>query len=158
GEQVDVDDVKLASDLKMLGEQPDRVLTFAVVVSRSGRKVPNVSPIPGFQLGSRLVMDYTVRLEVRQAGRADVIGTIDAVVTGDPNEPEIGARGESLGAQKAVDDALARAVRAFAPGLMASAADGGAEMLIVEIPVASSGSTVERSKALQELYPELSID
>jgi len=152
----DLDDARLAARVKALGEPPERVLTFALLASRSQRSVPNVSALAGFQLGRRIVMDYMVRLEVRQAGSADVIGTIDAVATGPLNGPEIGARGESLGVQKAIDDALAKAVRTFAPGLQARGP--GAGLLVAEVPPAAADGSRARLAALQGLYPELSID
>src|SRR4051812_28535033 len=57
----DVDSIKLAEQLRASGEQPQSVLSLAAVVSRNKRKVFNPSPIPGFQLGHHLVMDYIVR-------------------------------------------------------------------------------------------------
>src|SRR5207249_4343495 len=95
-------------------------------------------------------------LEVRQAGRPDVIGTVDAVAAGDPNEPEIGARGESRGVQKAIDEAVAKAVYTFAPALVPRDS-GDAGMLVAEIPMPAAATQLTRLKALQDLYPELSI-
>jgi hypothetical protein len=156
----EIDDRQIAESARALGEKPEEVLTFAIVASRGQRTVPNASPIPGFGLGRRMIMDYIVRLEVRRAGKPDVLGTIDAIATGEPNGSEIGPHGESLGVQKAIDDALARAVHTFAPGLEPGGVpeEGGAGgVLIAEVPAAAGDSAAARSKALQELYPELSI-
>jgi hypothetical protein len=151
-----LDDRAVADRVRAMGEAPQQVLTFAVLASRSARFVPNASPLPGLKLGRRAVMDYIVRLEVRQVGRPDVLGTIDGVASGALNGPEVGPRGESLGVQKAIDDALAKAVRAFAPGLQAPGPVGG-DLVIAEVPAAAAASTQTRLRALQDLYPELSI-
>jgi hypothetical protein len=52
----------------------------------------------------------------------------------------------------AIEDALNRAVRAFAPGLSTPREP----TLIVEVPVAAARGLVPRLEALQQLYPELS--
>jgi hypothetical protein len=150
----EIDDKQVGERVKALGEAPENTLAFAVVASRNHRSVPNASPLAGFRHGSRVVTDYIVRLEVRQAGRPDVLGTVDAIATSEPNEREIGARGESLGVQKAIDEALAKAVRTFAPRLMARGASGE---LIAEIPAAAAGSARDRAAALGEIYPELPL-
>src|SRR4051812_2892751 len=73
----DLTDQEIAQAVRGVGEDPARAITFSLVASRNKRTVANASPIPGFQMGRRMVLDYNVRLEVRQVGRADVIGTVD---------------------------------------------------------------------------------
>jgi len=151
-------DKEIVDGVRAAGQDPEHVLTFAIMASRARRFVANGS---GFELGRRLVLDYIVRLEVRRVGHADVIGTVDTVVAGNPNEGEVGARGESLGLQKAIEEAIAKAVRTFAPRLAARAASGRAAPeppMIAEVPVGAGAATVARLQAVQELYPELSIE
>jgi hypothetical protein len=148
------DDNQIVESLRALGEDPARALTFSVMVSRHFRQVAGAAPIPGFRPTHQLVADFVARLEVRAAGRADVIGVVDTVVAADPNGPEIGPAGQSMGAQKAVDDALAEAVRAFAPQLLSREPAA----LLVEVPASIAAGVVPRLRALQEIYPELSIE
>jgi hypothetical protein len=151
-------DQQIADRVRALGEPPEHVLTFALLASRSKRKVANGSAIPGFATGRRLIIDYTVRLEVRQAGRSEVIGPIDTVAAAEPNRAEIGSHGESLGLQKAIDEALVRAVRTFAPGLVPRTALPAPAPSVVEVPATAAAAPLKRLQALQDLYPELSID
>jgi hypothetical protein len=153
----DLDDAQIAEGVRAAGEDPERTIGFAIVASRSHRTVANATPLSGFQMGRRVVADYAVRLEVRRAGHVEVIGTVNTVAAAEPNENEIGPRGESLGVQKAIDEAMARAIRTFAPGL-ATRPPGRIEPVIVEVPLADAPVPLARLKAVQELYPELSID
>jgi hypothetical protein len=154
-------DKDVTDAVRAAGEDPEHALTFSILASRARRMVANSSPLAGFELGKRLVMDYIVRLEVRRAGHSEVIGTVDTVAVGHPNEGEIGPRGESLGLQKAVDEAIAKAVRTFAPGLLPRGGGGGGIPdlpVIAEVPSSTEPTPLARLQAVQELYPELSID
>ena len=151
-------DQEIAQGVRAAGEDPERALTFAILASRARRMVSNDSALPGFALGKRMVMDYIVRLEVRRAGHPEVIGTVDTVIAGTPNEGEVGARGESLGLQKAVEEAIAKGVHTFAPQLISR---GGAVPnlpVIAEVPSSVPPTLEARLQAVGELYPELSID
>jgi hypothetical protein len=147
-------DAEVADSLRGLGEDPAQALSFSIVVSRRLRQTAAASPIPGFRTTHRTLADFSARLEVRAAGRADVLGVVDAVVAADPNGPELGPTGESLGAQKAIDDVLAEAVRSFAPQLFSREPAA----LLAEVPASAEPGTLPRLRALQELYPELSVD
>jgi hypothetical protein len=155
-------DKDVTDGVRAAGEDPEHALTFAILASRSRRMVANASALAGFELGKRLVMDYIVRLEVRQAGHSEIIGAINTVTSGHPNEGEVGAHGESLGLQKAIDEAIAQAVHTFAPGLIRRGAGGAAALpdlpVIVEVPPSTPPTTLARTEVVQELYPELSID
>jgi hypothetical protein len=148
------DDAQVAVALRALGEDPAAALTFSINVALGGRQVNGISAIPGFIVGKNLVVDYHARIEVRHVGAADVIGTVETVATGAPNGPELDPSGDKGAALEAIDSAIDKAMRAFAPRLTAS--ENPAR--IVEIPLASSKSAAQRLAALAELYPELSMD
>ena len=148
------DDAAVTAALKALGEDPARALTFTVGVAMGGRMMNGVSPIPGFIVGKRLVVDYHATVEVRHLGNREVIGTVETISSGAPNEPEIGPDGEKQAAMEALDAALIKAVATFAPRL----AGGGGVAEIVEIPAEAAGSVTKRLTALGILYPELSLD
>lgn len=158
----DLIDKDIADAVRAAGEDPEHALTFAILASRTRRTIANSSPLSGFEMGRRLVIDYIVRLEVRRPGASDVVGTVDTVAVGYPNEGEVGPRGESLGLQKAIDEAIAKAVRTFAPELAARGPRAGAGPTelpaIAEVPAAAGTAAVARLQAAQELYPELSIE
>jgi hypothetical protein len=145
------DDAYLQQMLKMLGEDPNHALSFTIAVSTGKRLVGGAAPISGFQATKRLVVDYTARIDVRHIGAPTVIGTVEAVDSGDPNLPEVGPDGEPQGPMAAIEEALARAVESFAPTLRTPRR----RTLIVEVPVASSRNLVARLESLQQLYPEL---
>jgi hypothetical protein len=145
------DDPYLQEMLRTLGEDPAHALSFTITVGTGKRLVAGAAPIPGFQASRRLVVDFVARVEVRLIGAPAVIGTVESIETGSPNEPEVGANGAAQGPLAAIDDALERAVSAFAPRLITPRR----RTLIVEVPVAASGSLVRRLEALQQLYPEL---
>jgi hypothetical protein len=145
------DDTSLREALRALGEDPSSAVSFSLHVGFGKRLVNNANPISSFQATRRLVVDFTARIEVRQVGSADLIGAVEAVASGPANEPEVGADGERAGPLLAIDEALATAVRSFAPRLLSRSR----ATLVVEVPVASAGSLVKRLAALGELYPEL---
>ncbi|HEX3903439.1 MAG TPA: hypothetical protein VH853_11365 [Polyangia bacterium] len=148
------DDAAVTAALKGLGEDPARALTFTIGVAMGGRMMNGVSPIPGFIVGKRLVVDYHATIEVRHLGSREVIGTVETITSGAPNEPEIGPDGEKHAAMEALDAALTKAVATFAPRLSAS----GPVAEIVEIPAEAAGSVTKRLTTLGTLYPELSLD
>lgn len=148
------DDGYLEEMVRSLGEDPARAVTFTMRVGAGRRLVNNASPISSFRQTKRMVVDFAVRIEVRRVGAAEVIGAVDTVSVGAPNEPEIGPAGERQGALAAIDEALDRAVRTFAPRLFTRRKP----TLLVEIPAAASHDFVRRLEALQQLYPELTIE
>ncbi|HVZ89875.1 MAG TPA: hypothetical protein VHG72_23135, partial [Polyangia bacterium] len=147
------DDAAVSGALHALGEDPARALTFATTLSMKGRVTEGAAPIPGFLGSRRMVVDFRARIEIRHLGNREIIGTVDAIASGVPNEPELSADGERRGPLAAVDAAVARAIATFAPRLTAVAA-----AQIVEVPVDAASSMVRRLTVLGELYPELSID
>jgi hypothetical protein len=148
------DDAQVALALRALGEDPALALTFALTVSFGGRQVSGVSAIPGFIVGKNLVVDYHARIEVRHVGSGDVIGTVETVATGTPNEPEVAPNGDKHAAMRAIDSAIDKAIATFAPRLVSPSRP----TLIVEVPVALSKNQVQRLAALGALYPELSLE
>jgi hypothetical protein len=143
------------STLRALGEDPANAVTFSISVGLGRRLVAGASPIAGFQVARRLVVDYVARVEVRHVGAPDVIGTVEAVESGPANEPETtGSDGEKRGAAAAIDAVLDQAVRTFAPRIHTPRRP----TLIVEVPVAAARTLVGRLEALQRLYPELSME
>jgi len=148
------DDPAVAGALKSLGEDPQHALTFAINVAMGGRMENGSSPIPGFIVGKRLVVDYHAHIDVRQLGSRDVIGSVETIASGAPNEPEVGPDGEKHAVMEAIDAALEKAIATFAPRL-AVHASGAA---IVEIPPEAAASVPRRLTALGTLYPELSLD
>jgi hypothetical protein len=145
------DDASVQKALVAVGEDPGWAVTFALHLSDGRRLINNARPIASFTATRRLVVDFTARVEVRRLGAPEVIGTVEAISTGPTGEPEIDAEGQRRGPLEAIDDALAEAVRAFAPRLLTPVRS----TLLVEVPVAASASVVKRVAALAELYPEL---
>jgi hypothetical protein len=116
--------------------------------------VANANPISSFNATRRLVVDFRARVEVRRLGSAEVIGSVEAIASGPPNQPEIGSAGERRGPLEAIDEALAEAVKSFAPRLLTPVRS----TLLVEVPVAAAATVVKRLGATAELYPELGED
>ena len=148
------DDPAVAAALKSLGEDPKHALTFAINVGMGGRMENGISAIPGFIVGKRLVVDYHAHIDVRQLGNREIIGSVETVASGAPNEPEVGPDGEKHAVMEAIDAALEKAIATFAPRL-ASNASGAT---IVEVPPEAAASVTRRLTALGTLYPELSLD
>jgi hypothetical protein len=148
------DDAQVVAALRALGEDPALALTFSISVGLTGRQVSGVAPISGFIAGRSLVVDYHARVEVRQLGVADMIGSVENVTSGGPNEAEVAPSGKKRAALRAIEGAIDKAVRTFAPALYSRPRG----TLIVEVPVAASKSAAQRVAALGELYPELSLD
>ncbi len=148
------DDAAVTAALKSLGEDAGHALTFSLNVGMGGRLVNGVSAIPGFIVGKRLVVDYHATIDVRALGSREVIGTVETVVSGAPNEPEVGPDGDKHAVMEAIDAALEKAVAAFAPRLRAK--ERGPE--IAEVPLEAAKSVTRRLAVLGMLYPELSID
>ena len=148
------DDPAVTGALKSLGEDPKRALTFTINVAMGGRMENGVSPIPGFIVGKRLVVDYHAHIDVRQLGNREIIGSVETVSSGAPNEPEVGPDGEKHAAMEAIDAAVEKAIATFAPRL-ASNTFGAT---IVEVPPEAAASVARRLTTLSVLYPELSLD
>jgi hypothetical protein len=148
------DDEAIVGALRALGEDPARALTFQITVAMGGRLDNGVSPIPGFIVSKRLVVDYHARIEIRQAGHRDLIGSVETVASGSPNEPEVGPNGEKRAAMQAIDAALARAIAQFAPRL----APFGHPTEMVEVPSSDTRSLTRKLTTLGTLYPELPPD
>jgi hypothetical protein len=148
------DDAAVAGALKSLGEDPQHALTFAINVAMGGRMENGVSPIPGFIVGKRLVVDYHAHVDVRQLGSREVIGSVETIASGAPNEPEVGPDGEKHAVMEAIDAALEKAIATFAPRLTSKASGA----TIVEVPSEVATSVTRRLTALGTLYPELSLD
>lgn len=148
------DDPAVAGALKSLGEDPQHALTFAINVAMGGRMENGVSPIPGFIVGKRLVVDYHAHIDVRQLGSREIIGSVETIASGAPNEPEVGPDGAKHAVMEAIDAALEKAVATFAPRL----ASQTSWATIVEVPPEVAASVTRRLTALGMLYPELSLD
>jgi len=148
------DDAAVAAALRGLGEDPARALTFTTSVAMGGRMVNGIAPIPGFLVGKRLVVDYHAAIEVRHLGSREVIGTVETIASGAPNEAEVGPDGEKHAAMEALDTAFAKAIAAFAPRLVST----GPAAQIAEVPAEAAKSVTRRLTALGALYPELSLD
>ena len=151
------DDAAVAAALESLGEDPKHALTFAINIGMGGRMENGVSPIPGFIVGKRLVVDYHAHIDVRQLGNREIIGSVETVASGAPNEPEVGPDGEKHAVMEALDAALEKAIATFAPRL-ASNASGASGTKIVEVPPEAAASVTRRLTTLGALYPELSLD
>jgi hypothetical protein len=139
--------------LRALGEDASHALTFSVSVGIGRRLVNQANPISSFQVQRRLVVDFYAHVDVRLVGAPDVIGTVDVIGTGAAGEPEVAPSGERLGPAAAIDEALASAVRSFAPRLYTPPQ----RTVIAEVPVDASRSIIQRVETLQQLYPELSV-
>ncbi len=148
------DDAAIAAALHALGEAPARALAFKTTISMGGRLVAGASPIPGFIVGKRIVIDFHARIEVRHVGSKQVIGSVETVTTGMPNESEVDRHGNPGAALEAVASAVEKALAAFAPRL----AGRERRFEVLEIPLAAASSVTRRLALLGELYPELSMD
>lgn len=148
------DDASIQETLRALGEDAAGAISFRIGVAIGKRLVNNANPIASFNTTKRLVVDFKAHLEVRRVGSAEVIGTVDTVTSGPANEPEVDADGDRRGPLEAIEDALDRAMREFAPRL----GPRRPTPFIVEVPGAASTSVVRRLTALAELYPELPIE
>jgi len=148
------DDPAVAGALKSLGEDPQHALTFAINVAMGGRMENGVSPIPGFIVGKRLIVDYHAHIDVRQLGSREIIGSVETVASGAPNEPEVGPDGEKHAVMEALDAALEKAIATFAPRLVSTVS----RATIVEVPPEGAASVTRRLTTLGTLYPELSLD
>jgi hypothetical protein len=148
------DDAAVGAACKALGEDPAHALTFTITLAMGGRMENGISPIPGFIVGKRLVVDYHAHVDVRQLGTREIIGSVETIASGAPNEPEVGPDGEKHAAMEALDAALDKAVATFAPRLVSA----GRGATIVEVPPEAAGSVTRRLTALGTLYPELSLD
>jgi hypothetical protein len=148
------DDAAVVAGLRALGEDPTRALTFTTSIAMGGRMMNGSSPIPGFIVGKRLVVDYHAAIEVRHLGSREIIGTVETIASGAPNEGEVGPDGEKHAAMAALDAALGKAIAAFAPRLVSA----GRAAEIVEIPAEAASSVARRLTALGALYPELTLD
>jgi hypothetical protein len=137
-----------------LGEDPARAITLTMTVGLGGRLIPNASAIPGFLVGKRVVVDFHAHIEVRRAGSKEVIGTVETVASGSPNEPEVSADGKKRAAMEAIDAALDKVIATFAPRLSPQERP----FSVVEIPVEAARSVTRRLTTLGTLYPELSMD
>jgi len=155
----------LPAAVRALGEDPARALTFAITAGRGDRA--EALELGGTRRGSRAVRryhDYTVRLEVRRCdGGAAVLGTVETFASAMVGEPELDPRGRPRGLQIAVAEALAKAVRMYAPDL----AGGEPFPKVIEAPAspaterarrAGTRAALERLKKIQALYPEASTD
>lgn len=148
------DDAAIAAALRALGEDPARALAFATTVGLGGRLVAGASPIPGFIVGKRVVVDFHARIEVRHVGSKQVIGVVETVASGVPNEAEVGDGGRRGAALEAIASGIEKALATFAPRL----AGRERPFDLVEIPPAAAGSVTRRLAILGDLYPELSMD
>lgn len=153
-----VDPELIADGLRGLGEDPQRTLTFSVIAARTDRA--EGSSLAGVR-SVRRFSDFVVRLDVRRADRADILGSIETFATAFTNAPEVDAKGRPVGLQQAIDEAVHQALTSFAPRLVAK----DIFPTVVEIPVRSEGSAingalaaVDKLRRLQVLYPEQSPD
>jgi hypothetical protein len=146
-------DSDVQAALRALGEDASHALTFTISVGIGRRLVKGANPIHSFE-GTRVaVIDYIARVEVRMVGAPDVIGTVESIQSGPPNEPEASRGAEKRGAAAAIDEALEAAVRAFAPGIYTPRRP----TLVVEVPTSAAHDLVKKTETLQQLYPEVSV-
>lgn len=148
------DDAAIAAALRALGEDPGRALALAITVGVGGRLVQGASPIPGFIVGKHVVVDFHARVEIRHVGSKQVIGMVETVATGAPNESEVSASGRRGGALEAIAEGVEKALATFAPRLAAHRRPFD----LVEIPLYAAGSVTRRLALLGDLYPELSME
>jgi hypothetical protein len=147
-------DADVQAALRALGEDAANALTFSISVGLGRRLVTGANPIATFRAPKQLVVDYVARVEVRHVGAPDLLGTVEAIETGPPNEAETaGGKGDKRGAAAAIEAALDEAVRSFAPRIHTPRRP----TLIVEVPVRAAGDLVRKLETLQLLYPELSL-
>ncbi len=113
------DDAAVATALQSLGEDPARHAGVQVD-DRHGRPTDCREParFPGFAVGNRVVVDYHARIEVRHVGSKQVIGTVETVAAGFPNESEVRSRGQKGAAMEALASAVEKAVAQFAPAVV----------------------------------------
>ena len=147
-------DAQVAAALRALGEDASHALTLALSVRIGGRREPNVSPIPGFIVGHLAIIDYRVRVEVRSAATQEVVGSVETIASGLANDPEVGPHGERRAAMQAIDEALRKTIRAFAPRL----AGGSRPFDVAEDSAGPGASFTDRLSRLTELYPEMSVE
>jgi hypothetical protein len=148
------DDAAVGAALRALGEDATRALTFTTSVAMAGRMINGAAPIPGFIVGRRPVVDYHAAVEVRHLGSREVIGMVETIESGAPNEPEVGPDGEKHAAMVALDAAFEKAIAVFAPRLVSARPT----VEIAEVPTDAAQSVARRLTALGVLYPELSLD
>jgi hypothetical protein len=148
------DEAGVVAALRGLGEDPARAITLAMTVGLGGRLVQNAAPIGGFLVGRRVVVDFHAHIDVRRAGSKDVIGSVEAVASGRPNEPEVSPEGKKRAAMEAIDAAVEKALATFAPRLVPQSRP----FQIVEIPFEAAHNVTRRLTALGVLYPDLSLD
>jgi hypothetical protein len=150
----------IADEIRRLGEDPTQTLTFSVTAAR-GERVEAVGGVGGGARPVRRYMDYVVRLDVRRADQRDVIGSIETCATAFANGPEVDGEGKPVGLQKAINEAMANALKTFAPQLVPSAPFPK----VVEVPQRADDSigggalaAIDKLRKLEALYPELSTD
>jgi hypothetical protein len=148
------DDAAIAAALRALGEDPARTLAFSTSLTMRGRMLAGASPIPGFIVGKRVVVDFHARIEVRHVGSKQVIGSVETVATGMPNESEVAPNGDRGGALEALAAAVDKALAAFAPRLSTRERP----FQVVEIPLSDASSVMRRLLLLGSLYPELTME
>jgi len=159
------DPAGLPAAVRALGEDPARTLTFSITASRSDRS--EALELGGARRSGRAVrryQDYTVRLEVRRCdGGPAVMGTFETFASALAGEPELDARGRPRGLLIAVDEAVAKALRAYAPDLVR----GEPFPTVIEAPALPPGdhgrrigarAALEGLKKIQARYPEASTD
>lgn len=147
------DEAAVNAALRALGEDPARTLSFALTVGQGGRLMAGTSAIPGFLVGKHLVIDYHARIEVRHVGSKQLLGAVETVASGHPNDAEVGAKGQKGAALEAIAEAVDKALATFAPRLQPSARP----FQIVEIPRDQAASVTRRLTLLATIYPELPI-
>ncbi|MFL5304873.1 MAG: hypothetical protein ACJ8F1_06645 [Polyangia bacterium] len=148
------DEAAVTAALRALGEDPARTLAFALTVTTGGRLVPGTSAIPGFIVGKHVVVDFHAHIEVRHVGSKQVLGSVETVTSGIPNDPEVGAKGQKGAALEAIASAVEKALAAFAPRLMPA----GHPFRMVEIPPSEAASVTRRLTLLATVYPELTVE
>ena len=87
------DDASVRQAVAALGEDAASAVTFSLHVGDGRRIVNNANPISSFNATRRLVVDFRARVEVRRLGAADVIGSVEAIASGPPNQSENRHRG-----------------------------------------------------------------
>ncbi len=148
------DEAAINAALRALGEDPARALTFSLSVAIGGRMVSGTSAIPGFIVGKHVVVDYRARIEVRHVGTKQVLGSVDTIASGRPNEAEVGPKGRKGAALEAIESAIEKALATFAPRLVPHERP----FQIVEIPPSQAASVTRRLALLGTIYPELTVE
>ena len=151
----------LGAGLRALGEDPAGTLTFLVTAGRGDRvEALGVSGARGSARPVRHYWDYTVQLEVRRADAGAVLGTIETFASTFAKAPELDAAGHPQGVPLAIESAMKKALRAYAPGLT------GSEPFptLLEAPPRAAGekrgskAALDKLKKLATLYPDASTD